>query len=259
MIGAPDAVASSEPVSPELALIDPELAKRARAAVCEPAAFRPAKHAVSGAHPLYGPPGRERLRAAGREQGDSASTAPAFDPAPRWTPQDVTRAAASPTAASHRVRWRGHGSVAAATAALAVCAGLLWTLQERSERQTQVALPVVTRQAETPPPPAIRPADPARPAARARAFPAGEVKTLAWAPAEGAVGYEVQLFRGSERVLVKVTRDPRLSLRAAWRYEGRIVVRENGTYRWYVWPLLPGNRRGAAAIVQARIVIASGV
>ena len=43
------------------------------------------------------------------------------------------------------------------------------------------------------------------------------------------------------------------------RYEGRIVVRKNGTYRWYVWPLWPGNRRGTAAIVQARMVIASGV
>ena len=80
-------------------------------------------------------------------------------------------------------------------------------------------------------------------------------KTLAWAPASGAVGYEVQLFRGSKRVLLIRTSHPRLQLGSSWRYEGRLVRRRGGAYRWYVWPLFQGNRRASVAIVQTRIVI----
>ena len=95
-------------------------------------------------------------------------------------------------------------------------------------------------------------------AAPARPRAAVDVKTLAWAPARGALAYEVQLFRGSRRVLLMRTREPVLRLRPTWRYEGRVVRRQRGTYLWYVWPVFQGDRRATAAIVQARVKIAPG-
>jgi hypothetical protein len=68
----------------------------------------------------------------------------------------------------------------------------------------------------------------------------------------------MQLFRGSQRVFANRTRQPHLTLPETWRYAGRVVRLEPGTYRWNVWALHAGGTRGGKPAVQAQIVIAPG-
>jgi hypothetical protein len=59
---------------------------------------------------------------------------------------------------------------------------------------------------------------------------------LVWTPRRGANYYNVQLFRGTHKVLSAWPRRARLQLTFAWRYGGRTYRLTPGDYRWYVWP-----------------------
>ena len=59
---------------------------------------------------------------------------------------------------------------------------------------------------------------------------------LAWVASAGARYYNVQLFRGAEKILSAWPTTSSLALRKAWRYRGRRYRMTPGTYRWYVWP-----------------------
>lgn len=59
---------------------------------------------------------------------------------------------------------------------------------------------------------------------------------LAWTAAPGARFYNVQLFRGSRKILSTWPQRPTLKLRRTWSYAGRTRRLEPGVYRWYVWP-----------------------
>jgi hypothetical protein len=108
----------------------------------------------------------------------------------------------------------------------------------------------VASAAATPPPAAQPPAPPAAPVPAS-----GGTRTLAWAPVTGASGYQVELFRGSRRVLSERTREPRLEVGGSWRHEGQTYSFERGSYWWYVWPVLQDGTRGGVATVRARLVI----
>ncbi len=71
------------------------------------------------------------------------------------------------------------------------------------------------------------------PAAGAR-VKAGD--TLAWAPVKGASYYNVQLYRGSLKVLSVWPRDARLRLPRNWSFNGKQDRLAPGRYRWFVWP-----------------------
>ncbi len=71
------------------------------------------------------------------------------------------------------------------------------------------------------------------PAAGAR-VKAGDL--LAWAPVKGASYYNVQIFRGSRKVLSAWPKQPRLHLPRTWSFEGKPDRLAPGRYRWYVWP-----------------------
>nr|MBA3331185.1 hypothetical protein [Actinomycetota bacterium] len=64
-------------------------------------------------------------------------------------------------------------------------------------------------------------------------------------PSRGAAYYNVQLFRGSQKVLSAWPKQPRLALGSKWTFAGRKMLLRPGTYRWYVWP-------GVGARSQAR-------
>ena len=81
--------------------------------------------------------------------------------------------------------------------------------------------------------------------------------TFAWAPQRGAIGYEVQFFRGHTRILVRRTVAPRLSLPRRWVYEGRRIRLTPGQYRWYVWPLRRSPRPGHLPVKQHKAAYAS--
>lgn len=264
--GLYDAV--QDPVSPELALVDPELARRERAGLYDPAGFRPGwRTAPPG--PVVDRSITAFVRDAALERtadpsivGSSSALLPASEP---MQPRVVAPARALAATVPRRAVRRGGRILLGAAAALAIGAGLAFSLQTGSpekavivnapEKAVIVNAPAAVPPVEAPMAPPSRQTAPVRHVAAVPKKPARDVKTLAWAPVKGALGYEVQLFRGSERVLVKRTPEARLNLPRSWKYEGRVVVRRRGTYLWYVWPLMPGNRRAAAAIVQARIVI----
>ena len=283
-------LALPEALSPELALVDPELGRLARARLHEPGAFWP-----GGARPQAATAGR-RLAAA----------VPV--PSVRVAPPPAVAAAAAEllaerTAVSRADRFfqpvspsspAAPGGMAAVAAALllgvGVGGGLAWVLPDRSAPSSE-AVPAAERPrpagvSADPPsviPPATSsgrsgaapaPASPtvARPAAPAPApvpaapeAPSGggtqarapEARTFAWAPAPGATGYEVQLFRGDDRVFLARTKQPRLTIGPRWEHEGRAVTLRPGQYRWYVWPLGAGGTRAETPVVQARVLIAA--
>jgi hypothetical protein len=59
---------------------------------------------------------------------------------------------------------------------------------------------------------------------------------LVWARVANAAYYNVQLFRGSRKVLSVWPTSNRLALPRTWTFGGRRQVLTPGVYRWYVWP-----------------------
>ena len=68
---------------------------------------------------------------------------------------------------------------------------------------------------------------------------------LAWTPVRGATYYNVQLFRGSRKLLSVWPAYPKLALTRSWTFAHRRFHLGPGRYRWYVWPGL-GARRTAS-------------
>ena len=86
---------------------------------------------------------------------------------------------------------------------------------------------------------------------------------LRWKRVRGARYYNVQLYRGTRKVLSAWPSRPRLRLHRRWRYAGARHRLGPDTYQWYVWPgygrraqrrygLLLGTRRFAVIRPPAR-------
>ncbi len=223
-------------VSPELALIDPELAAAARARLPQPvtpAVLRPLVQADE--------PERVERQAA-------------------KTTQDAA-AAAAPGATTHR-GWRllSAGLLALATVTVAVVTLVDWedrsvprSLEPTDSRPSSTA----TAPAATAPPSATTTpaATTPQPTSTPPAADEGVAQTFVWAPAPGAAAYEVQLFSNEVRVLRTRVAEPRLELPRTWRHAGREQSLQPGTYRWYVWPVSRTRQRARVATVQARLVV----
>jgi hypothetical protein len=59
---------------------------------------------------------------------------------------------------------------------------------------------------------------------------------LRWTPVRGATYYNVQLYRGGEKILSAWPSRARLRLEKAWSFDHRGRRLSPGRYRWYVWP-----------------------
>jgi HYR domain len=68
--------------------------------------------------------------------------------------------------------------------------------------------------------------------------------TLLWIPKTKAFYYNVQLYRGSTKVLSAWPSQNKFVLRSTWKYHGHRYRLRPGAYRWYVWPGI-GPRRYA--------------
>jgi hypothetical protein len=68
--------------------------------------------------------------------------------------------------------------------------------------------------------------------------------TLRWAAVPGATYYNVQLYRGSQKLLSTWPLNARLALAQRWTYQGRPFRLGKGVYRWYVWPGFRARSRG---------------
>lgn len=79
-------------------------------------------------------------------------------------------------------------------------------------------------------------------------------RRFAWAPAAGASAYHIEFFRGSVPVFSANTTRPQLTVPAHWKAAGGTRSLDPGEYRWYVWTVVSGTR-SSTAIVRARLVV----
>jgi hypothetical protein len=80
---------------------------------------------------------------------------------------------------------------------------------------------------------------------------------LVWRRVARAGYYNVQVFRGKQKVLSVWPTRTRLQLRPRWTFAGRVRRLKAGTYRWYVWPGYgsPSARRYGQLLGQSTFVV----
>jgi hypothetical protein len=64
---------------------------------------------------------------------------------------------------------------------------------------------------------------------------AAQKPILRWAAVRGATYYNVQLFRGSKRILALWPSGHQVGLPTTWKWAGKRYRLSQGRYRWYVW------------------------
>jgi hypothetical protein len=64
----------------------------------------------------------------------------------------------------------------------------------------------------------------------------GPGAVLAWQKVAKASYYNVQIYRGTHKVLSIWPKRPTLRLQRSWKYAGKAYRLAPGRYRWYVWP-----------------------
>jgi hypothetical protein len=81
---------------------------------------------------------------------------------------------------------------------------------------------------------------------------------LVWRRVARAGYYNVQLFRGKQKILSAWPTRARLQLRARWKFAGRVRRLTPGAYRWYVWPGygVPSARNYGQLLGQSTFVVA---
>ncbi len=78
---------------------------------------------------------------------------------------------------------------------------------------------------------------------------------LLWTPRKGADFYNLQLFRGKEKILSVWPKRNRYRLRSSWVWGGKRHRLSPGRYTWYVWPIArstAGKRVGKSTFVRER-------
>jgi HYR domain-containing protein len=87
----------------------------------------------------------------------------------------------------------------------------------------------------------------------------GSRPRLAWRKVRRATYYNVQLYRGMEKVLSAWPSVPRFRLHKEWGYSGRRQTLTAGVYRWYVWPGFgPRSRRRYGALLGKSAFVVAG-
>ena len=244
-----------EPMSPELALVDPEAARRAR----ERLELFDSSRRVTGISgdqirtgPSMGQLVRDRLLAAGADPDLLiAGREPAQD-RPRLDERN------QPVAAPARSRRRT--ALAVTATALAAIAGMaalaLIPLRSRSDAAEARTTSAATADAETNrpggtvaagrpkkaevrgkvrsrrPTPSARMTKPPKPPRRI----VRTTRTFVWPSVRRATRYRVEFFRRGRKIFEASPLRPRLELPRQWQYRGRRFRLTRGTYRWLVRP-----------------------
>jgi hypothetical protein len=265
---------NAEGVSPELALVDPQLADVARSTLPQEDTLARIELLVR-AHRIFD--SRSLVRAEPHaaptervEQSEPIETEPI---APAEAPARAP--AVAPGRTGHRRAAVVAGGLAAAAIASALLVGVRIDLsgQPAGADSSVISVPPIGQ-------PGVR-ANPSKPVAKPkprRTTPAprrkhpthssrhrstapkpklhnaAQGRRFVWAPAHGASGYRVQFFRGSTLVFEATTKKPEVTLPARWILRGVRRSLTPGSYRWNVWPITPSGQR-SKAIVQAELVV----
>lgn len=83
-------------------------------------------------------------------------------------------------------------------------------------------------------------------------------RAFGWVAVAGAASYEVEFVRAGRRIFAGKTIQPRLTLSTRWTYRAHKFRLVPGLYRWNVWPIYnsaSGSRRGRP-VVQSRLTVA---
>jgi hypothetical protein len=203
------------PVSPELVLVDPELAARARALLPD----------------TPGP----RLPHRERDQ-----------------PIPLTLA---PRPAARRFPWRVATVSALATVAVAFFGLGWATAVATSESDPAFASRPPVAAPAVPAPDPTSPATATTPRAGSTTKPAPTAPRFVWPVEPNADGYRLALFRGNRRVFERDVTEPALQLPSTWTFKGRLESLTQGTYRWAVWPYFGPEKRLGPAIVSAQYAV----
>jgi hypothetical protein len=83
---------------------------------------------------------------------------------------------------------------------------------------------------------------------------------LTWRRVKGATYYNVQLFRGTKKILSLWPKSAHLQLRLRWTFRERLMRLTPGRYHWYVWPGFGKRtqRRYGRLLVHRRFTLDAG-
>jgi hypothetical protein len=257
---------ADDPISPELALVDPELARRARARLDsfdQPAPGAPA----IGAEPKSSVAPRSDTRATSRRARVvlAAVAVMAGLAGAGFT-------AAKLTGENSRLFARGSlpgGSVVVRPQETGESTGKSFQRKPATRAQaTSAAGGEQTRRSLPRANKANRPGikqkkrrassgNPGTPPSSASQVGGPTTPVFSWVAVRGVIFYDFELFRGATRVFTARPRQPRLALPSTWTYGGRRFSRAPGNYRWLVRPVFHANTktRYGPAIVSAKLVL----
>jgi hypothetical protein len=249
----PTATALDEPLTPELALVDPDLGRRARAQLPdEEEREQPRRPRVAIAPPVAAP----------------------ARPAPAPVAQPVHPAPVRPAPRPVRRRSRGKAArrllflvILAAGAAFAVMRveplkHFFWKSRAATVAPASGARATSTPTTAAKPrngptaPPTPKTSGPTKPATPA----ASQSRTFVWAPVADADYYLVVFSRGDDKIFRARPSSPRLVLPAHWTFHGTHYNLLPGRYSWIVRPGYGPRARGryGPATVRAKLVIQRG-
>jgi hypothetical protein len=245
---------ADDELTPELALVDPELAERARERLGDPPQSTIAPEpAVPEESAAEGEPAVVEQIPTAETTVDDVRLKPFT-----WRP-DPEGLDETPTPRRRRGIGRALVVAVAVLGAIGVALVVPPLLLEDQAASLSVATPSVAATAplDTAPsqPGSSTPATDEASGPEAPA--AGGPRTFGWVPVEGARHYHVAFFRGKEKIYETWPRTPRLVLQPQWTFKGQQFRLSPGQYRWVVRPGFGARRTGryGPAVVDASLLV----
>jgi hypothetical protein len=230
-LASPTVTDADEPITPELVLVDPELARRARARLPEQRSYSPVPPKVEAA-----PEPAPKVEAL-PEPATLDDAPPQAEPTPR--PQDG-RGSKKRRAATYALVLIILG---AAAAAIAYARPLdRFSSQSGNDGAAPSADNTPRATARTSRDDSDQSREPATQSAKPPA-PVTSPRSFAWAPVRGAASYLVQFYRARTEIFRARPSKPRVVVPARWSFRGHDYSLEPGRYRWSVRPRLGGRAR----------------